>query len=64
VKAIADGPGTKITVPADDKQKQSEIRTSLCNHQYCKQLQIDCHEVGSTTQVTAGNTVWSLVNFR
>jgi hypothetical protein len=64
VKAVADGPGTKITVPSDDKQKQTEIRTSLCNHQYRKQLQIDCHEVGSTTQVTAGNTVWSLVNFR
>jgi hypothetical protein len=42
----------------------SQIRTSLCNRQYRKQLQIERHEVGSTAQVTAGNTVWSLVNFR
>jgi hypothetical protein len=64
VKSIADGPGTKITVPADDKQKQSEIRSSLCDHPYRKQLQIDCHNVASTMQVTAGNTIWTLVNFR
>ena len=41
-----------MTVPAEDKPEQTEIRPSLCNHQYRKQLQTDCHEVevGSTTQ--------------
>jgi hypothetical protein len=53
-----------MRVNATTPRRFSEIRTSLCDNTYRKTLQIDCHEVGSTTQVAAGNTVWSLVNFR
>jgi hypothetical protein len=44
VQALADGPGTAITVPNSDTQRQAEVKAAFCDHPYRTTLQIKCSD--------------------
>lgn len=64
VQALADAPGTAITIPNSDKQRQAEVKAAYCDHPYRQTLQIKCNDFAGAKNVVAGNTTWTLISGR
>jgi hypothetical protein len=60
VATLADGPGTKVTIPASDAQKQTQIKQDMCGNPYKDALGITCNDSADALTVAAANTVWTL----